>query len=734
MSKHRIAMPHFGQAFNSEPMDGAPHWRPAQHGSFVVPSERHNKLDIWLCMHSMARRCFCAPCFELLPQPARWALLCRLPHVDQRLQLCKGMFGLKKNHKLYFMYLLCRWNGGAAACSTAPAAEGLSSIHGAAADVHESSDAIMDRQIREQAKASLSKQLDVMATFAHKWEGASEEDRSEMSAELERLTPQWRSLSTFLHQGESELADEFIRQYSRLERLRLLQSRRQDLPRRGRQFEDAGDAYRDAVPKHPYMSNVVYDSHYYTEESNPLQHTAEHDGKYFVLDKECNLEKLMPEGPPGDLGKEFYLSGHTALMVRPHMRQLVAQLEAFKNADAATLAAVSTAACEWPVSASASAAANQTPCIPAAYNTAADLPLDAGTVVEGDQRGVSSGDLPFQLLSAPRGMGKSAAMQYALYYARQNGWITLYIPDAWRWMRQSLYQVPSSSRPGWADQPDLALEMLQHVASVNLTLLRDVPQRGQYSRDRYLPQEQDEVVMGDKSAMRQAEDAEKARLKASAEAAGTQWDRTSFQSGLPELLDSSKVDRSAYTLGDMVEWGIRHPPFATDCLLDLFAELKQSDEHPILFAVDGVNWFYEESDVSLFGEPIPTERISLASLGRVMGPNGLQKDSAFKRAYTLVADSYKHTFSARMYDEVRHPRGTRRMLQPLDRTALHNQLLHYHFSGNFVEVSKREDIDSHAVDYFHTMTAGNPREVLRAAGVVLDQQETKLGQRKRHRL
>lgn len=127
----------------------------------------------------------------------------------------------------------------------------------------------MDAQTQVQAKAVLSRQLDAMASLAHKWESASDAARAGLAAELERMAPQWRSLATFLHQGDSELADAFLAQYERLERLRVLASREGDLPLRASLWSEGGDN-KDTVPPHPYMSNVVYDSQYYTSEDDPL--------------------------------------------------------------------------------------------------------------------------------------------------------------------------------------------------------------------------------------------------------------------------------------------------------------------------------------------------------------------------------------------------------------------------------------------------------------------------------
>ena len=71
-----------------------------------------------------------------------------------------------------------------------------------------------------------------------------------------------------------------------------------------------------------------------------------------------------------------------------------------------------------------------------------------------------------------------------------------------------------------------------------------------------------------------------------------------------------------------------------------------------------------------------------------------------------------------MYDQAKYPRKTHVPIEPLSRQEIHYQLLHYHHSGNFWEVKNRDDVDSHAVDYYRTLTDGNPRELRQAAMAV----------------
>jgi len=84
------------------------------------------------------------------------------------------------------------------------------------------------------------------------------------------------------------------------------------------------------------------------------------------------------------------------------------------------------------------------------------------------------------------------------------------------------------------------------------------------------------------------------------------------------------VDRSGFTLRDMVEWGILHPTQATDTLVDLLAELRLVTEVPVLVAIDGLNHLYEAT-------PYPSE-------GRIVGPHELSIAAALR---CLDGDGFK---------------------------------------------------------------------------------------------
>lgn len=240
---------------------------------------------------------------------------------------------------------------------------------------------------------------------------------------------------------------------------------------------------------------------------------------------------------------------------------------------------------------------------------------------------------PYRMLTGPRGIGKSALLNYCVAYARHQiidpeeeyynkaqQWISVFLPDSFKVMKKGLVLVPSKRRPGKVDQHDIALGLLRDTLLANRTTLSKVKQRGKYASFRYLPRQLDAVVSVQREELRKKEEAEKAKLKAQADAAGTAWNPASYKSKYEDESDTTSVDRSTFTLADMAEWGLQHPSFATDALCDLLDELKQVTEFPVLIAVDGHNLLYDS----------PTVYPDQQGSGRLLKPEELSVPAAFQ--------------------------------------------------------------------------------------------------------
>ena len=447
------------------------------------------------------------------------------------------------------------------------------------------------------------------------------------------------------------------------------------------------EAPKVAGPAHGYLPTTVYSSKYFTATSQPAQHTERHDGRYYVMPE---LTTWLPEGLSGEWEQEFGYTGRSAVMVRQQGRQLVDALRAFEAQPAEQRAASNA------------------------------LLADAAAMRAADQ--ATRETTPFRLVTGPRGIGKSGLLLYALHYARSAGWLTLYVPSGYTLTQQAQHYgpCPDPDRAGNLDQNDIAHEMLQHMLTLHAEQLGSLPQRQQYPRDRYLPAEQDEAVINEKVRIRTEERAQKARLKAQAESQGKMWDPATFSSGLPAYLAAADVDRAGASLADMVAWGIAHPAWAAVAVADLVQELRQVTEMPVLIAVDGMNWLYGHGKYFLNNQRVPVSKMTLPAAFRVLDNEGYSKDMTFARGFVLAADSLRNGVHMPYGMDGVLPRGSRLFVNPQTCAETHAQLLHYHYSGSFLELQSRATVNAASTEYFNVLSSGNPREVQRAALISFD--------------
>jgi hypothetical protein len=475
----------------------------------------------------------------------------------------------------------------------------------------------------------------------------------------------------------------------------------------------------DGLHPSPYMSNVQFASNYFTALTDPLQHTPRHDGRYFVFGKEEEAS-LFPEGLPPGVTDEFELTQRRALMVRPEVRSLVEELERYRLVSKAWLERGGQGSADKVFGGKV-------------FLQGEDVETERSEeVVEEVMQSArewceeleSLPDGPTRVLTGPRGCGKTCALTQVVRYARSRDWIVVYIPSAYRLTHQGQVLTPTRGRPGDYDQNDLATEILNHVLTCHGEQLDKILQRGKYRLDMFLPEE-DDTKMRAEVARRVAEEEDQvASLKAEAESKGQSFDPSKdWTSQLQlDLLAVETLDREAkgYTLGHMLRWGLAHPPQATETVVALLSELRQTVEYPVLVAVDGVNDLYEPSGYpSPYGRRLSTKRLPLVRALQAFNSGGPKM--SFRRGAFVGAVSLSRNTNPAL---LRHsppgsaavvPPDNRFPLQPWARTEIHSQLLHYAMTGRFPELPDRASVDAHAVDVFRTLSAGIPLEVRKNA-------------------
>lgn len=316
---------------------------------------------------------------------------------------------------------------------------------------------------------------------------------------------------------------------------------------------------------------VEYDPEYTTSRGNPLDHGFGQAGKYFSLGSDEELKALFPNGLAGELQMrkkngdqveltgEFAYTGKNSMLIRPMGVSLVHFMERWRQTSGRELAAKGSPVLDVDPSTPLEASLPPLGPLPKTRfrSMVEQMEADAGVEASEGEAGQDwlSQSVPYvsakagwripvmadpaampyrplRVLTGPPGVGKSALLDYAVAYARKNGWLTLFVPDAFALMTQSRVLVASKRRPGFVDTHDSALAILRELfsASGSRELLSRVPQRGAYAVHRYLPRAADVRVTAERERQRAREEEEKARLKAEASATGGEWDASAYKS------------------------------------------------------------------------------------------------------------------------------------------------------------------------------------------------------------
>lgn len=480
------------------------------------------------------------------------------------------------------------------------------------------------------------------------------------------------------------------------------------------------------VAKNPYTPTAAYGASFETSEGNPARHDYTHAALTYNLGTDAELKQVFPGGLAGDMPLAFQVTSSNSMLIRPVGVTLVQSLERFRSDSGISLREAGDSVLDPPVGYKPTSL--DLPLLRGATVSSSDISFanrEAATATSTLSVGESDAsnnyldvakwkDSPLRLLVGPPGVGKSAILNYAVHYARRNSWITLFIPDSFSIMTKGLVILPSKLRPGMVDQHDIALRILQETAAAQSGLLAKVPQRGQYATFRYLPPKIDSVVTSERAALRVKEDEDRSRQRALADAAGEKWDPASFLSKLHGE-DKTDIDRSTFTLADMVQWGIKHPSEATDTLLHFMEELRTVTEFPVLVAVDGLNIMYEGTEYPRDGKLLNGSQLSIPAAFQCVGPEGFKDKFRMKRGIFAGTVCRKHSNKLPMFEDNNVLHRYRVRVPGLMREEIHSLLLQYLHAGSFFMLEERSDVDALAVEYYKALSAGIPRELFRAA-------------------
>ncbi len=295
-----------------------------------------------------------------------------------------------------------------------------------------------------------------------------------------------------------------------------------------------------AIPPNPYMPRVEYSDQWWTTKVNPKDHTFGTAGRWYSIGTAEDVTRTFPDGLAGDIVEDFIVTNSSAMVVRPIGVSLVQNMEHWRQTTARAISGGkggSKAVLDVDTSKPYNPPTLDAP-IPraelfAGKKASKKAAADAASLLATEP--LKAAAEPARVLTGPKGIGKSAVLNYVVHYARSNEWIVLFVPHTFDIMRMGKVLVPSKRRTHASgapmiDQHDTAVRILKEFQRTAEPLLKKVPQRRKYASFRYLPQSIDVTVSAQRETLRASEETEKARLKAQAEAAGKTWDPASFVS------------------------------------------------------------------------------------------------------------------------------------------------------------------------------------------------------------
>lgn len=162
------------------------------------------------------------------------------------------------------------------------------------------------------------------------------------------------------------------------------------------------------------------------------------------------------------------------------------------------------------------------------------------------------------VLDGPVSCGKSIALAMLVHWAREEGWLVLYVPSGREWTHGGLFY--KNPQTGLWDTPVQAANILQDFSKYNESLLKKLKCNTL-----------DPIPLG--------------------EGAGVGW---------PKGIDKMQISEDS-TLYDLVQAGINNSHAAVGVVVRLRKELSDVKDTPVLIAIDQYNSWFTFSE---YGEPV----------------------------------------------------------------------------------------------------------------------------------
>lgn len=238
------------------------------------------------------------------------------------------------------------------------------------------------------------------------------------------------------------------------------------------------------------------------------------------------------------------------------------------------------------------------------------------------------------LLDGERGAGKTFALHQIVQFAREAGWVVLFVPHARSWCYEAPYVMKSPYVEGKFDVDVYGVELLQHFLRCHRDQIATIKLRGDYG-DRYYP----------------------------------------FALGAKPKTPGS-FDKKELTLRDLVENGIADEELACAAVVDLRTELSNVTEFPVLVAVDEYNTWFEKTVFGFEGEEVFPSDISVIDTLKDIDAKGFKPERKLKNGLFVAAVTSNYPSKADFKKQVDY-RKLRKTLRTYSKEELEQVVAYY---------------------------------------------------------
>lgn len=406
-----------------------------------------------------------------------------------------------------------------------------------------------------------------------------------------------------------------------------------------------------------------------------------------------DLDSTIPEGLAGDMDAEFAFSGKHSWMHREETKIVHSLIDNYQQL------------------------------LTASNSSEANPFVESLKVNHSTDKIYSSGkDIPNKvLLTGDRGVGKSVILNQSVLYARQQGWLVLFVPNGWDHAQNGFYIEPISSRSGVTNIPNKNL-----FDNVEMTL--DVL-RGFYQAH---SDKLANIKLRDSEAMAKKYDAflkkfsvrfnRALEMKGRSELNFFELRRVildedhiddEYEGDKTILEDFSFADSTIENLSDLVLLGIVHHDLAGIVFLDLVEELKELTTTPVLFAVDQYNTWDNESAFSYRNVAIPPRQMCVPySLSFLSKARGEMEHWQVKNGLCIAAVSLKHLSykqkNVQLYKDAISSIPITIYVEPYNNTEFESACRHYDTEKHSHVKPNEQHLKS-----FQMLVESNPGEMLK---------------------